>query len=104
MEGSVNKTEPNAMPSLQQMKYWIIDLEGYGMSEDTKEAIGPFKSISDAEKWLKTSAEESFQCFNEPQELGENRDWAIPVLIVEEKKTVKQIPVVNFKINLEEVE
>jgi hypothetical protein len=83
------------------MKYWIIDLEGYGMAEGTKEARGPFKSIADAEKWLKADAEENFRSLNEPGKLGEDREWAIPVLIVEEKKKLHQIPVVSVKINLE---
>lgn len=85
------------------MKYWIIDLEGYGMSEGTREARGPFKSIAEAEKWLKTDAEENFLSFNDPQNLGIHTDWAAPFLIVEEKKMVKQVPVVSFKINLEEI-
>jgi hypothetical protein len=38
---------------------------------------------------------------NEPGKLGEDREWAIPVLIVEEKKKLHQIPVVSVKINLE---
>lgn len=83
------------------MKYWIIDLEGYGMAEDTKEARGPFKSIADAEKWLKADAEENFRSLNEPQSLGEDREWACPVLIVEEAARLKQVPVVSFKIKLE---
>lgn len=85
------------------MKYWIIDLEGFGMSENTREARGPFKSIADAEKWLKADSEENFRSMNEPERLGEDRKWAVPVLIVEEKKKMQQIPVVDVKINLEEV-
>jgi hypothetical protein len=85
------------------MKYWIIDLEGYGMSENTREARGPFKSIADAEKWLKDDAEENFRFMNEPERLGEDRRWAVPVLIVEEKRKLQQIPVIDVKINLEEV-
>jgi hypothetical protein len=85
------------------MKYWIIDLEGFGMSENTREARGPFKSIADAEKWLKADAEENFRSMNETERLGEDRKWAVPVLIVEEKKKMQQIPVVDVKINLEEV-
>lgn len=73
------------------------------MSEETREARGPFKSIADAEKWLKADAEENFRSMNEPEKLGEDHKWAIPVLIVEEKKMVKQVPVVDFKIKLEEV-
>jgi hypothetical protein len=84
------------------MKYWIIDLEGYGMSENTREARGPFKSIADAEKWLKADAEENFRSMNELERLGEDRKWAVPVLIVEEKKKMQQIPVIDVKINLEE--
>lgn len=104
----MGSTEPKTLPTLQQMnninkkKYWIIDLEGYGMPEDTREARGPFKSIADAENWLKADAADSFQSYNEPDTLGEFRDWAHPVLIVEVKKMVKQVPVVSFKINLEE--
>ena len=85
------------------MKYWIIDLEGHGMSEETREARGPFKSIADAEKWLKADAEENFRSMNEPEKLGEDHKWAIPVLIVEEKLKLQQVPVVSVKINLEEV-
>lgn len=85
------------------MKYWIIDLEGHGMSEETREARGPFRSIADAENWLKTDAVELFKSYNEPERLGEIRDWAAPVLIVEEKKMLKQVPVVGFKVKLEEV-
>jgi len=88
----------------ESLKFWIIDLEGFGMSEGTKEARGPFKSMAAAEKWLKADAAETFQLYNEPSELGADRDWACPVLIVEEKKKVRQVPVVNFKISLEEVE
>lgn len=73
------------------------------MPDDQREARGPFKSIADAENWLKTDAEESFQSYNDPEKLGEFQDWAHPVLIVEEKKMVKQVPVVDFKIKLEEV-
>ena len=83
------------------MKYWIIDLEGYGMSENTKEARGPFKSIADAEKWLKADAEENFRSLNDPQSLGEDHEWACPVLIVKEKTRLKQVPVVSVKIKLE---
>lgn len=83
------------------MKYWIIDLEGYGRSEETREARGPFKSIADAEKWLKADAAENFRSMNEPERLGEDHKWAAPVLIVEEKKKLRQVPVVSFKINLE---
>lgn len=81
-------------------KFWVIDLEGYGMAEGTKEAHGPFKSIAEAEKWLKEDARESFQSFNE-HNLGANHEWALPVLIVEEKKKLKQLPIVSFIINLE---
>ena len=84
-------------------KYWIIDLEGCGMAEDTKTAIGPFKSVADAEKWLKTSAAESFESWNEHENLGPQLDWAAPVLIVEEKKKLQQVPVVSFEIKLEKV-
>ena len=73
------------------------------MSENTREARGPFKSIADAEKWLKADAEENFRSMNETERLGEDRKWAVPVLIVEEKKKMQQIPVVDVKINLEEV-
>jgi hypothetical protein len=83
------------------MKYWIIDLEDFGISEGAKEAHGPFKSIADAEKWLKDNAEENFRLFNEPEKLGEHHNWAAPVLIVEEKTRIKQVPVVSFKIKLE---
>lgn len=82
-------------------KFWIIDLEGYGMSEGTKKAHGPFKSIAEAEKWLKQDARESFQSFNEVQSLGENHEWAAPVLIVEGRKKLKQVPVVSLEIKLE---
>lgn len=82
-------------------RFWVIDLEGFGMSEDTREARGPFKSIAEAEKWLKEDARESFQSFNEPQSLGGNREWAAPCLIVEERKKLKQTPVVSFEIKLE---
>lgn len=91
------------MNETNKKKYWIIELEGYGMPEDTREARGPFKSIADAENWLKTDAAESFQSYNDPEKLGEFRDWAHPVLIVEEKKMVKQVPVVSFKVKLEEI-
>lgn len=74
------------------------------MSEQTREARGPFKTIADAEKWLKDDAEENFRSMNEPESLGEDHKWAIPVLIVEEKKKLKQVPVVSVKINLEGVE
>lgn len=83
------------------MKYWIIDLQEFGMAEGTKEARGPFKSIADAERWLKTDADESFRSLNEPEKLGEDREWAAPVLIVEEKARLQQVPVVTFKIKLE---
>lgn len=84
-------------------KFWIIDLEGFGMSKGTKEAHGPFKSIAEAEKWLKEDAEESFASLslNEPQSLGRNHEWAAPVVIVEERKKLKQVPVVTFEIKLE---
>ena len=84
-------------------KYWIIDLDRFGMTEGTKAAHGPFKSVADAEKWLKEDAEESFAGFNEPQNLGPQLDWAAPVLIVEEKKKLQQVPVVGFEIKLEKV-
>ena len=83
------------------MKYWIIDLEEFGMAEGTKEARGPFQSIAAAEKWLKDSAEENFRLFNEPEKLGEQHGWAAPVTIVEEKVRLKQVPVVSVKIKLE---
>lgn len=91
------------MNSTNKKKYWIIHLEGYGMPEDTREARGPFKSIAEAENWLKEQAEENFRSMNEPEKLGEDYKWAIPVLIVEEKMKLQQVPVVSVKINLEEV-
>lgn len=84
-------------------KYWIIDLERCGMAEGTKTAIGPFKTLADAEKWLKTSAAESFESWNEYENLGPQLDWAAPVLIVEEKKKLQQVPVLNLKVKLEAV-
>lgn len=83
------------------MKYWIIDLEDFGMSEGTKEAHGPFKSIADAEKWLKDNAEENFRLFNEPEKLGDHHNWSAPVLIVEEKARINVVPEVSVKIKLE---
>ncbi|NDG71776.1 MAG: hypothetical protein EBY32_10840 [Proteobacteria bacterium] len=84
-------------------KYWIIDLDGFGMTEVTRTAHGPFKSVADAEKWLKEDAGESFASFNEPQNLGPQLDWSAPVLIVEEKKRLQQVPVVGFEIKLEKL-
>lgn len=84
-------------------KYWIIDLDGFDMAEGTKSARGPFKTIDAAEKRLKEDARELFESYNEPQSLGRNHDWAAPVLIVEEKKKLQQVPVVRFDIKLEAV-
>jgi hypothetical protein len=84
------------------MRYWIIDLEN-GMAEGTAAARGPFKSIAEAEKSLKDEARDSFESWNEPENLGPDHSWAAPVLIVEEKKKLQQVPVVSFKIKLEEV-
>lgn len=82
-------------------KYWIIDLDGFGMSKSTKTAHGPFKTVAAAEKWLKEDARELFESYNEPQSLGAIHEWAAPVLIVEERKKLKQVPVVSFEIKLE---
>lgn len=84
-------------------KYWIIDLDGSGMTDGTRTAHGPFPSVAAAEKWLKEDAGESFAGFNEPQNLGAQLDWAAPVLIVEERKKLQQVPVVDFEIKLEKV-
>lgn len=82
-------------------KYWIIDLESLG--EDKKSATGPFKSVADAEEWLREDARESFSAWNEYDNLGPQTDWASPVLIVKEINKVKQVPVLNFTVKLEEV-
>ena len=79
-------------------KYWIIDLENMG--EEYRQARGPFKSVAEAEDLLRQEAMESFQDFNEPENIGENLNWAHPVLIVEEKKKIQQVPVVKFKMKL----
>jgi hypothetical protein len=84
-------------------KYWIIDLDGFGMTDRTRTACGPFRSVAEAEKWLKEEAKESFASFNEPENLGAQLNWASPVLIVEEKKKLQQVPVVSFEIKLEKV-
>jgi hypothetical protein len=84
-------------------KYWIIDLEQFGMAEGTAAARGPFKSIAEAEKSLKDEARDSFESYNEPENLGPDHSWAAPVLIVEEKKRLQQVPVVGFEIKLEKV-
>jgi hypothetical protein len=84
-------------------KYWIIDLDGFGMTEVTKTAHGPFPSVAEAEKWLKAEAKESFASFNELEKLGPDHSWAAPVLIVEEKKRLQQVPVVGFEIKLEKL-
>jgi hypothetical protein len=79
-------------------KFWIIDLENMG--EAFHQARGPFKSVAEAEELLRQEAMESFQDFNEPENIGENLNWAHPVLIVEEKKKIQQVPVVKFEIKL----
>lgn len=79
-------------------KYWIIDLENMG--EATRQARGPFKSVAEAEESLIKEAADSFTDYNEPESLGENLNWALPVLIVEEKKKIQQVPVVKFEIKL----
>ena len=84
-------------------KYWIIDLDGFGMTEVTRTASGPFPSVAEAEKWLKAEAKQSFASFNELEKLGPDHSWAAPVLIVEEKKKLQQVPVVSFEIKLEKV-
>jgi len=84
-------------------KYWIIDLEQFDRAEGTAAARGPFKSIAEAEKTLKDEAKDSFESWNEPENLGPDPSWAAPVLIVEERKKLQQVPVVTFKIRLEEI-
>jgi hypothetical protein len=79
-------------------KYWIIDLENMG--ESFREARGPFKSIAEAEDLLRREAADCFADYNDPENIGENLNWASPVLIVEEKKKIQQVPVVKFEIKL----
>jgi len=79
-------------------KFWIIDLENMG--EAFHQARGPLKSVAEAEELLRKEAMELFQNCNEPENIGEDLNWAHPVLIVEEKKKIQQVPVVKFKIKL----
>jgi hypothetical protein len=79
-------------------KYWIIDLENMG--ELYREARGPFKSVAEAEESLRKDAADWFADYNDPESLGENLNWSLPVLIVEEKKKIQQVPVVKFEIKL----
>ena len=87
-------------------RFWIIDTSAAGgIAENSRVAFGPFDSITDAEIALKSEAKEAYLDADKSlREMGEQTHWAAPMIIVEERKAVRQVPVVNVTVRLEEVE
>lgn len=82
-------------------RFWVIESE-FGMTDGTRTAFGPFKSVAAAEKFIIEDSSALFDSDKEPKPLGADREWSLPVTIVEEKKSLQPVPVVTFEIKLEE--
>ena len=84
--------------------FWIIDTETPGEHERSKTAIGPFPSLAAAERRLKDDAEHLFMDADKScRELNEIETWGAPMIIVEERRTVRQVPTVKVSVRLEDV-
>lgn len=84
--------------------FWVIDLETPGMHSGSATAHGPFISMHHAEGWLRRDAEETYLSADKSIrdiEAGD-KPWAEPMLIVEVKRRVRQVPRAHVTVTLED--
>ena len=94
-------------PAKATPQIWVIDLETPGVHRGSATATGPFASLADAERHLISDAidtyldsDKSLRDFEE----ATGQPWASPVLIVEVKRCVRQVPRAQVTCTLEDVE
>jgi len=82
-------------------RFWIIDTESPGERGPSKSAIGPFRSISDAEMWLRADAKETYLDSDKSlRDMADEHGWSAPQHIVEVRKTVTPVPSVKVTVRL----
>lgn len=80
-------------------RFWVIDTETPGEHEKSKTAIGPFPTLIAAKEWMRKDATETFLASDKSLRDFEG-DWAAPMIIVEERECLRQVPSVSVKVSL----
>lgn len=83
------------------MKYWVVELEN-GKPSDCMHPQGPFTTQESAKKWIEEDCRSTFENADGVR-VGPNHDWSGEMIVLQEVKRYKPIPVVNFTIKMEEI-
>lgn len=77
-------------------RFWVMDTEDNGVLG------GPFDTLTETEKWLRDDARCNFLDADKSlRDSSSEQPWAAPVIILQERKIVRQVPRVKVEVELQ---